>query len=637
MKKRLSICSSSQLLILLLILVTNFSQTLAQNEAIDDLFSRLKDAKEDTVKIDILQDLCWEFGTQNVDSALFYGEKAVFLSKNLKTSDGEAVSRRYIARAYNYFGDFKNAIVQLKKGLATAPRLRELTIKGNLHTDLGNNYDALGDFELASKHFYNALRIFKILGDHDKLATVKINLCYFYYNFEDFKEMIKLAEEAEDHLKKVDNPILVAVTYTLRGIAYGELKEYERALSAHNHAMKTYQENDVPDRVSETLTSIGSIYQSQGKLDLALDYFMKALAIDKTLGNPSYVAITYSNIAQIFNEMGDLEKSTAYFDQSIEIAKKGARLEMLMTTLGYTAETYYKDGNFEKAYEYAMVHQRIKDSLFSQEKSNQILELRAKYNSEKKEQEIINIKNATDAKAVKTKLTFTILGATLGILALILTIVILYSRQRKIKEIHARNNLEQRALRSQMNPHFIFNSLNSIQRLYIEGKEDIANDYMADFSSLLRRILENSGMDKVSLKEELRSTMLYLDLEKMRTDNLFNYEFEIDPLVDELNSFVPPLILQPYVENAIWHGIVPKNENGRIKVQIRNAGVNDLECIITDDGIGITASQNNKISGSTESKGMSITASRLGGDHNVVISELESGGTEIRLRIKKIR
>ena len=429
------------------------------------------------------------------------------------------------------------------------------------------------------------MRIFQKLGREDLLGIAKINLCYFYYNFGDFEEMIKLAKEAEVHLKKIDDPVLVAVTYTLRGIAYGELEQYERALMAHNYAMKTYREKDAPDRVSEALSSIGSIYLSQGKFDLALDYYRQALIIDKSLGNPAYLAITYSNIAQIYSEKGDLKKSTEYFNKSIEIAKNAGRLEMLMTTLGYTAQTYSDAGNFEKAYEYTIIHQQIKDSLYSQEKSKQILEIREKYNLEKKEQEIINIKNETDAKDAKDakmKLTFTALGASLGILVLVLIIVVLYSRQRKNKEIQTRNNLEQRALRSQMNPHFIFNSLNSIQRLYIEGKEDLANDYMADFSSLLRRILENSGMDKVNLKEELRSTMLYLDLEKMRTDNLFNYEFEIDPLVDQLNSFVPPLILQPFVENAIWHGIVPKNEQGTIKVQISKAGVNDLECIITN-------------------------------------------------------
>ncbi|MCJ8289759.1 MAG: tetratricopeptide repeat protein [Crocinitomicaceae bacterium] len=634
---RLSTNSFSRLLILFLVLIASSSPIVAQNEVIDDLFSKLKDAKEDTNKVILLHDLCWEFGFTDLDSTLKYGKKAISLAKKLTYSDGEAVSRRYIARSYNFYGDYEKAIIQLKKGLATNPALKDQSTRGNLYNDLGNNYDASGDFESASKHFYNSLRIFQKLGREDLLGIAKINLCYFYYNFGDFEEMIKLAKEAEVHLKKIDDPVLVAVTYTLRGIAYGELEQYERALMAHNYAMKTYREKDAPDRVSEALSSIGSIYLFQGKFDLALDYYRQALIIDKSLGNPAYLAITYSNIAQVYSEKGDLKKSTEYFNKSIEIAKNAGRLEMLMTTLGYTAQTYFDAGNFEKAYEYTIIHQQIKDSLYSQEKSKQILEIREKYNLEKKEQEIINIKNETDAKDAKMKLTFTALGASLGILVLVLIIVVLYSRQRKNKEIQTRNNLEQRALRSQMNPHFIFNSLNSIQRLYIEGKEDLANDYMADFSSLLRRILENSGMDKVSLKEELRSTMLYLDLEKMRTDNLFNYEFEIDPLVDQLNSFVPPLILQPFVENAIWHGIVPKNEQGTIKVQISNAGVNDLACIITDDGIGISASKKSKVSGGTESKGMSITASRLGGDQNVAISELESGGTEIKLRIRKIR
>jgi sensor histidine kinase YesM len=213
----------------------------------------------------------------------------------------------------------------------------------------------------------------------------------------------------------------------------------------------------------------------------------------------------------------------------------------------------------------------------------------------------------------------------------------MYLRIRKSKEKQLTAELEQKALRAQMNPHFIFNSLNSIQRLYIEGEEDIANDYMADFSNLLRRILENSSMDKVSLKEELRSTILYLDLEKMRTDNLFNYEIEIDPNVDQLNTFVPPLILQPYLENAIWHGIMPKNEQGKITLRINKIEKIGLECIITDNGIGMKESLNQKGSTMRESKGMSITSDRLGGENHVFISELESGGTEVKLRIRKIK
>lgn len=637
MKARSFICRYSSLLVLLVALITSISNSNAQNEALDKLFSRLKVETKDTNKVDILQDICWEFGSTNIDSALFYGEKAVIISQKLKFSDGEAISRRYIARAYNFFGDYENAIAQLKLGLSVSPALENQNIKGNLHMDLGNNYDASGDFKLASEHFYNSLRIFEKKGDHEKQGTVKINLCYFYYNFGDFQEMIKLASEAEVHLNKVDDEILVAVTYTLRGIAYGELKKYDKALKAHHYALNVYKENDIQDRVSEALSSIGAIYHSQKKLDLALDYYEQALVIDKTLGSPAYIAITYSNIAQVHNELGDLKKSTEYYDKSIEIAKEGGRLEMLMTTLGRTAKAYYEDGDFEKAYEYTIIQQRIKDSLFSQEQSKQILELREKYNSEKAEQEIINIKSKNEAKDAKTNLMFTLLGASLGILGLILVIVVLYSRQRKIKGVQARNKLEQKALRSQMNPHFIFNSLNSIQRLYIEGKEDLASDYMADFSSLLRKILENSGMDKVSLKEELRSTSLYLSLEKMRTDGLFNYEIDVDPMIDQLNIFVPPLILQPYVENSIWHGIVPNNKQGSIKIQVKNSGTKELECTITDDGIGISASMKDKISRSTESKGMSITARRLGGDENVRISELENGGTEVKLRLKKIR
>ena len=125
---RLSTSSFSRLLILFLVLIASSSPIVAQNEVIDDLFSKLKDAKEDTNKVILLHDLCWEFGFTDLDSTLKYGKKAISLAKKLTYSDGEAVSRRYIARSYNFYGDYEKAIIQLKKGLATMSRNLALTI-----------------------------------------------------------------------------------------------------------------------------------------------------------------------------------------------------------------------------------------------------------------------------------------------------------------------------------------------------------------------------------------------------------------------------------------------------------------------------------------------------------------------------
>ena len=211
--------------------------------------------------------------------------------------------------------------------------------------------------------------------------------------------------------------------------------------------------------------------------------------------------------------------------------------------------------------------------------------------------------------------------------------VLLYIRQRKAREHQKRAELEQKALRAQMNPHFIFNSLNSIQRMFMEGDYDMANDYMGDFGDLLRIILENSGKLKVSINDEVNTLKLYLDIEKMRTGGMIEYQLNIDPTIDLLNNYMPPLVIQPFVENAIWHGILPTEKKGMITIDIARKDKNTLLCTITDNGIGIEQSKKLKKGDDHKSKGMKITEDRLSSVNSVKAEELPTGGTKITILI----
>ncbi|MDX2360728.1 MAG: tetratricopeptide repeat protein [Crocinitomicaceae bacterium] len=607
----------------------------SQTETIDDLRKSLATAKEDTGMVTLLNDLCWEFGPIDLDSSVLYGKRALALVKTLNYPAGGVFTGRYIARAYTANGEYDIALKYLKTAFITASNGEDKSVLAWVYNDLGSNYQSIGSFDEGLSHFYKALDLFEELDDRRSAGAVRVNMSYIFFYLDDYQEVLKLAIEAEKDFKSIDNPVYTAITYNLQGEAYQQLHQFEKSIHYHNLALKIYIEHEDPYRQAEALNSLGTLYQEMGDLDQSLDYYKRSLVIDDSLGNEANVAISYSNIAGLYAELGDIEMSTEYFDKSMILAQKSGKLEMLMTTFKYASEAYYLEGNYKKAYDYRISYEQIWDSIFSEKKNAQIVEIREKYDSEKREQQIVSMQNENAATNTRTNLNYTILGASIGALLLILIIVFLYFSQRKLKEQQLRNVLEQKALRSQMNPHFIFNSLNSIQRLYIEGKEDLANDYMADFSSLLRRILENSGLDKINLKEEIRSTELYLDLEKMRTDNLFEYSIDIDPTIDQLNTYVPPLIFQPFVENSIWHGIVPKNAPGTINIRIRKTASGELDCTISDDGIGISESKRQKVSDTKKSKGISITAARLGGENPITITELDSGGTEIKLRINK--
>jgi len=149
-------------------------------------------------------------------------------------------------------------------------------------------------------------------------------------------------------------------------------------------------------------------------------------------------------------------------------------------------------------------------------------------------------------------------------------------------------NLEQKALRLQMNPHYIFNALNTIKGYYSEGDSVKASSYISKFSKLLRMLLE-SGDQAISLASEIEMLNLYIELTKIRYKNIFHYEIVVDPQINASDTAIPTLLLQPIVENAIIHGLAPKTESGFLKITF-NKSESNLICIVEDNGIGRKAS-----------------------------------------------
>jgi hypothetical protein len=206
------------------------------------------------------------------------------------------------------------------------------------------------------------------------------------------------------------------------------------------------------------------------------------------------------------------------------------------------------------------------------------------------------------------------------LLALSIISYIIYNRRKVLKEKREREwfevkskmlALEQQSLNSSMNRHFIFNALNSIQ-YYINRQDRMAaNRYLSDFAKLIRKNLDNTQENLTSLRDEIERLELYLKLEHMRFNDKFVYHINVDPQLDLDGTKVPPMLIQPFLENSIWHGLLPKSETGEVNLDI--ARVNGhLEFSVTDNGVGIEDSLKNKTTTDNHiSKGMEITQSRL--------------------------
>ncbi|MES2731363.1 MAG: histidine kinase [Bacteroidota bacterium] len=159
------------------------------------------------------------------------------------------------------------------------------------------------------------------------------------------------------------------------------------------------------------------------------------------------------------------------------------------------------------------------------------------------------------------------------------------SNVKRILEEKEIADLELKALQAQMNPHFLFNSLNTIQHFITLNDEKMANAYLSKFARLMRKVLDNSSNPHISLKEELDCVKLYLDLEVLRLQDKFNYSVEIDDSINAYEQKIPRMIIQPYLENAIWHGILPQKKPSTLRLILKRLE-HVIECIIDDDGIG---------------------------------------------------
>ncbi|HET7000225.1 MAG TPA: histidine kinase, partial [Puia sp.] len=221
------------------------------------------------------------------------------------------------------------------------------------------------------------------------------------------------------------------------------------------------------------------------------------------------------------------------------------------------------------------------------------------------------------------------------------------AKEKQIAEIKQKaSELEMQALRAQMNPHFIFNSLNSINRFILQNNKAEASQYLIKFSKLVRMILQNSQASLISLESELESLGLYLEMEALRFNYHFDYKISVPKDLDIEMLKVPPLIIQPYVENAIWHGLMHKEDKGQLDIEVWQEG-DWIYLKVTDNGIGRRKASELESKSATKHKsmGLRITASRIAmmqqpnGDespvkvNDLVESDGTAAGTEVVIRI----
>lgn len=406
-----------------------------------------------------------------------------------------------------------------------------------------------------------------------------------------------------------------ATNKRLRRVIANNISRYYDNIKQYDSALIFFQQNVLPDTAlfgpsnyGDIIQNYGVLLQKKGDMSTAITMYERALNHYRTHDrDPQSFYLLYFNIADAYRKMKDYRRSTVFLDSSIANMRQPVNLDDLSNALKNKSDNYFHLGDYKNAYFFKdsafTVYENYVDSSFIV----QARELETQYQVKAKDNEIQALNAANESVRKISALQQTLLLVSGIILILLIAFAILLYRRRGLKERLKQTELEQQLLRSQMEPHFIFNTLSTLQSLIRTDERSKSVKYLNQFARLLRLNLENSRASFVLLTREVEALQNYLSLQFMRFETIFEYEMVVYEDYEEDEVYIPPMLIQPFVENAIQYGVQNLEEKGTLHISIeKKKGV--IRCVVEDNGNGL---QQEKISAGKQSLSTEIIKERL--------------------------
>ena len=541
--------------------------------------------------------------------------------------------------------------------------ITESISKSTSKEDNAEAFETLADVYMHWKQYDLAITNYRISANNKPLNTVELKLAKAYLLYGNTSKSIETYKQIE--VSKLSNWNQVIYKESLADV-YVEINDLKKALQLYKDALDKAETFKFPSKVSDINSKLGAVYAKMGVTDVADKYYSKALTL-------AAIESTEREVEETVNT-ADFKNSIQEYDAEIKLRKKAVKtVERKTDVLSYDIESnltpqkqnykignaYYLQQNFKDAVPY--LEKSIKQAnetedlvvkkdatkklseVFSAAKNNtKALETYKDYIEVvealyiKKEQEIsqaarfrkritekqnrilslendrlINLNQITFSQEKNKRQQLYIYALIGGLLSAMLIAFLMY---KYIKQQRLANNLlALKSLRSQMNPHFIFNALNSVNSFIAVNDERTANKYLSDFSKLMRAVLENSEEDFIPLEKELSLIELYTKLEHFRFQDKFDYNITVDESIVVSEFEIPPMLLQPYIENGVWHGLRYRKAKGELLIDISEKQKGVITITITDNGIGRAESKALKTNHQKKhnSKGLGNIAKRV--------------------------
>ena len=530
--------------------------------------------------------------------------------------------------ALNYY---HQADVLIKQGTGLSAAATEAYI-GSIWQGIAIIYTQKKNYLVAESYFLKAIDKLKYISIKASHANIYDDYSTYFQSQERYIEAIQYSRKAEAIWIELNKQESLSTSRSNLALYYWAINDLD---TAYQYATLAVQ-SPTPslNAIQSAQQALYKIESKRGNWKASLLHFEKYIAIRDSLDKKFNAEALYKIQSRF-----DLERVELNNKQAKELQEK----EVL---------TMRQQNEFDKL-KTATEKRRFLDQVTSDKLKRQI-EIQAlreqatkdrisTYEDKAKQEELINslkIKELEQEKILESR-SRNVLGIGLLFAMLLGFMLLWYNRKLRAnnRELKAKNQIiedvtqrvhstEIAALRAQMNPHFIFNCLNSIQYFTAKNDSESASNYLSKFSKLIRLVLENSRSEKVSLQNELETLRLYIEMEAMRFQNKLSYQLNVASDIEQEYIQIPPLLLQPFVENAIWHGLMHKEEGGTITVDVIQKNNAIIQVVVTDNGIGRQKSAEFKSKTATKNKsfGMKVTAERI-----ELINQLYKTATEVKI------
>ena len=513
-------------------------------------------------------------------------------SRNSNYLEGESYALNALGVIYRNVSLYEKSIKTHETAKTIADQAKDQELQIVSLNNIGVAYRRMDLVKPALDFHTKALDISRSVENPSKTVSYNIavsqnSIGNIYLILDQFQLALKQFEKSIAIEKKAGNRLGLAINYQNIGYAYEAQGELENALRNYKLSLEFNEQIDSNLGRVICYNSIGQVYIKQRKFDDAKVIIEKALTKALTINDQFYIAASYINLGWVQNEMGDLLPSEQNLIKGLEVAKQYNLNLSIVEADKHLSDLYDKTENYKLALAHYKESIEVKKTINNDRNLRYVNDVIIQYENEAKNNEIKAL--ASENQIVKSKLERNkkIFWYSMLALAIIGAILVVLYRHRQLNQEKQILTLEQDMLRSQMNPHFIFNSLNSIKLYIINNEKENAVYYLNKFSKLIRKILVASSEKENSLEDELDTMKLYMNIENIRFSNEIDFEIKVDETINTASMKVPTLVLQPFLENAIWHGLSSsKKDDKKVVLHVYRTQDDFVTISITDNGIG---------------------------------------------------